>query len=140
MLVEKAYASSDTITIKQTESPPKSSDAFASGWTSMIPMVLIFVVFYFLLIRPQEKRRKQQELLISGVKKGEEVLTTSGIFGIVTKINDTDNTVEIEIAKGASVKFLKTAIADILSRKKEEKTKQQQGKQDKKVINSAPNS
>ncbi len=127
MWIEKAYASNDTIAVNQTESPAKSVDAFsfASGWTSIIPMVLIFIVFYFLLIRPQEKRRKQQESLIGSVKKGEEVLTTSGIFGIVNKINDADHTVEVEIAKGITVKFLKTAIADILSRRKEEKSNKQ---------------
>jgi preprotein translocase subunit YajC len=81
-------------------------------------MVLIFVVFYFLLIRPQEKKRRNQETLVSGVKKGEEVMTNSGLFGVVTKINDSDNTVMVQIAKDVEVKVLKNSIADIISRSK----------------------
>jgi len=112
--------SSDTISIQQTEVVAKEPEAASnSSWMSMVPMVLIFVVFYFLLIRPQEKRRKEKEALVSGVKKGEKVLTTGGIFGEVIKINDSDNTVEVEIAQGVQIKILKTAIADITSRPKE---------------------
>ena len=127
MFIENTYASSnDTITVKESEAAPsKSPDSFYSGWTSMIPMVLIFGVFYFLLIRPQEKRRRLQESLVNGVKKGEEVLTNSGIFGIVRNINDSDNTVEIEIAKDTQVKILKNSIIDIVSRKKEDKAQKE---------------
>jgi preprotein translocase subunit YajC len=122
--------------VKESEASPttKSPDSFYSGWTSMIPMVLIFGVFYFLLIRPQEKRRRLQESLVSGVKKGEEVLTNSGIFGVVTKINDSDNTVEIEIAKDTQVKILKNSIIDIVSRKKEDRVqKEEKTKKIKKI-------
>ena len=86
-------------------------------------MVLIFAVFYFLLIRPQEKRRRAQQDVVSGVKKGEEVLTNSGIIGIVSKINDSDNTVLLSIAKDVEIKILKTSISDILSRTKKEEVK-----------------
>ena len=107
----------DTITVQDTEITPTAPAAIESGWTSLIPMVLIFVVFYFLLIRPQEKRRKAQENLVSGVKKGEEIVTSSGMFGIVTKINDSDNTVIVQIAQGVEIKILKSSILDIISRR-----------------------
>ena len=82
------------------------------------------MVFYFLLIRPQEKKRRNQETLVSGVKKGEEVMTNSGLFGVISKINDSDNTVMLQIAKDVEIKVLKTSIADIVSRsKKPEDTK-----------------
>lgn len=114
----------DAITLQDSDPLPKAPETVGSGWTGMIPMVLIFAVFYFLLIRPQDKRRRAQQELVTGVKKGEEVLTSSGIIGIVSKINDSDNTVHIEIAKGIEIKMLKTAITDIISRhKKEEPTK-----------------
>lgn len=115
----------DTITVQDTSSaaaapPPVESN----GWTSLVPMVLIFAVFYFLLIRPQEKKRRNQETLVSGVKKGEEVMTNSGLFGVISKINDSDNTVMLQIAKDVEIKVLKTSIADIVSRsKKPEDTK-----------------
>jgi preprotein translocase subunit YajC len=108
-----------TTSTQEAENVVKAPESIMSNWTSLVPMVLIFVVFYFFLIRPQDKRRKEQQLLINGVKKGEEIVTNSGIFGIVTKIHDNDHMLEIEIAKDVQIKILKSAIADIVSRKKE---------------------
>jgi len=109
-----------TLTVQDSDALPKAPEAVSSGWTSMVPMILIFAVFYFLLIRPQDKRRKAQAELVSGVKKGEEVLTSSGIMGVVTKINDSDNTILVEVAKGIEIKMLKNAVTDITSRAKKE--------------------
>ncbi|MCC8417460.1 MAG: preprotein translocase subunit YajC [Rickettsia endosymbiont of Bryobia graminum] len=124
MFIENAYASNDTISIQEDKSTnqPAESSTF-STLSSMIPMVLIFAVFYFFLIRPQEKRRREKETLISTVKKGEEVITNSGIYGIVSKITEADNTVELEIAENVKIKVLKSAIIDIASRTKKEETK-----------------
>lgn len=89
----------------------------AGGFSSLVPMILIFVVFYFLLIRPQEKKRKAQEQLVSTVKPGENILTHSGMFGKVTKVNENDGSVSVEVAKNVEVKILKSAIAEFTSRK-----------------------
>ena len=118
MFINNAFADTDTITLQSSESTPESPPAIESGLTSLVPMVLIFVVFYFLLIRPQEKKRRSQEALVSGVKKGEEVLTNAGIYGVVTKINDSDNTITLRIANDVEVKIQKNSIADIVSRSK----------------------
>ena len=120
MFIENAYAETDTITVQDVGNAPESPPAIESGWTSLVPMLLIFVVFYFLLIRPQEKKRRQQQTLVSGVKKGEEVLTNSGIFGKVTEINDSDNTIMVMIAKGVEIKMLKGSITDIPSKSKKD--------------------
>lgn len=118
MFINNAFADTDTITLQGSESVPESPPAIESGLTSLVPMVLIFVVFYFLLIRPQEKKRRSQETLVSGVKKGEEVLTNAGIYGVVTQINDSDNTITLRIANGVEIKMQKNSIADIVSRSK----------------------
>jgi len=125
----------DTIEIQETEVVPveTSSNFLPSGLTSLIPMVLIFAVFYFLLLRPQEKRRKEREKLVGEVKKGEEVLTNSGIYGIVIKVSENDPNIEIEIAKDVRIKVLKSAIVDITSRTKEVAVKKENNKKDKKV-------
>lgn len=94
----------------------ETTSSLQDGFTSLIPMLLIFIVFYFLLIRPQEKKRRTQENLVSGVKKGEEILTNSGVFGVVTDINDSDNTVIVRVAKDVEIKMQKNSIADITSR------------------------
>lgn len=126
MFVTNAYANNnDTISIQgdKTITQPAAESSTFSTLSSMIPMVLIFIVFYFFLIRPQEKRRREKETLISTVKKGEEIVTNSGIYGIVSKISDNDNTVELEIAENVKIKVLKSAILDITSRSKKEEIK-----------------
>ncbi len=100
-----------------TETLPEAPAKIESTWTSFVPMILIFVVFYFFLIRPQEKRRKEHEKLITSVKKGEEILTTGGIVGKVTKVSDSEPTIMVEIADNTIVKVSKSAVSDILSRK-----------------------
>lgn len=124
MFIENAIADTDTITIQDSTATPESpTTGGAEGLASLVPMLLIFVVFYFLLIRPQEKKRRQQEQLVSGVKKGEEVLTNAGFFGTVTKINDSDNTIMVCIAKDIEVKVLKNSVSDIVSRNNKEAPK-----------------
>lgn len=118
MFINNAFADTDTITLQGSESTPEPPHAIESGLTSLVPMVLIFVVFYFLLIRPQEKKRRSQETLISGVKKEEEVLTNAGIYGVVTQINDSNNTITLRIANDVEIKMQKNSITDIVSRSK----------------------
>lgn len=127
MFIEKAYADdNNTIAIQETAELPQPPEPFETNWKGIaIQIVLISIVIYFLLIRPQEKRRRQQEDLLGGIKKGEEVVTSSGIFGTVTKIND--NMVDIEIAKDVQIKILKSSIIDITSRKKDDKNKKEKG-------------
>ncbi len=112
-----------TSTVATTEALPEAPGKIESTWTSFIPMILIFAVFYFLLIRPQEKRRKEQASLIGSVKKGEDVITSGGIYGKVTKVNDSESTVEVEIAPNTFVKLSKASIVDIISRKVEQPQK-----------------
>ena len=88
------------------------------GWMSMVPIILIVTVMYFLLIRPQEQKRKEHESLVNTLKKGDEVLLNSGIFGVVKSINDSDATIILEIADKIEVKALKSSVADVLESKK----------------------
>lgn len=71
---------------------------------SFLPLILMFVVFYFLLIRPQQKRQKEQAEMIKNLKKGDRVVTSGGIIGIihtlqddyvVLKVGDQDTKIEI---------------------------------------------
>ena len=113
-------------TTTTSEGLPTAPDQAQSIFTSLAPMVLIFVVFYFLLIRPQEKKRKAQEQLVSTVKPGEDVLLHSGIYGKVVKVNENDNSLLLQVSKETDIRVLQSAIADIISRKtaaKAEETK-----------------
>ena len=53
----------------------------AGGLLSLVPFVLIFVIFYFLLILPQQKKQKQLKAMLAALKKGDKVVTASGIWG-----------------------------------------------------------
>jgi len=128
-------ALADTINTQGLES---TTDAilptFESVLSSLVPMLLIFLVFYFLLIRPQEKKRRSQEILISGVKKGEEVLTNAGIYGFVTRVDNSNNIAMLRIAENVEIKILKNTITDIISRTKTTDTKLKAKNRDKKKI------
>lgn len=97
-----------------TSSNKTSSPNVMNTLGSLVPMILIFGVFYFLVIRPQEKKRKQHIEMLNTVSIGEEVLLTSGIYGIVTKRDE--NILKVEIAKDTVIKVSKDAISDITSR------------------------
>jgi len=81
--------------------------------TGILPLVLIFVVFWFLLIRPQQKRMKEHRALIAAIKKGDEVMTTGGLVGKITKASDTSPTVEVEIADNVRVQVARGQIAGL---------------------------
>jgi preprotein translocase subunit YajC len=81
----------------------------------LFPLILIFVVFYFLLIRPQQAKVKAQREMLTGVKRGDRVVTNGGIIGLVTKVIS-DNELQIEIAEGVRVRLLKQSISEILVR------------------------
>ena len=67
-----------------------------SGFATLLPLVLIFVVFYFLLIRPQQKKAKLHREMLASVHRGDKIVTGGGIMGTVTKvINDQELAVEI---------------------------------------------
>jgi len=67
----------------------------AAGFTGFIPLILMFVIFYFLLIRPQQKKTKEHRQMISNLKKGDRIVTSGGIHGRITGMDDATLTVEI---------------------------------------------
>ena len=83
-----------------------------SGFASLIPIILIFVIFYFLLLRPQMKRAKEHKKMVTSLAKGDEVVTTGGLLGKITKVDG--NFASVEIAAGVVVKLQKAAITSML--------------------------
>jgi preprotein translocase subunit YajC len=69
-----------------------------------LPFILIFGVFYFLVIRPQQKKLSEQEKMIKALQRGDRVVTSGGIHGKITKI-DEDTQVMLEIAEGVQIKI-----------------------------------
>lgn len=79
---------------------------------SMFTLVAIFVLFYFMLIRPQSKRAKEQRELVANVKKGDEIITSSGILGKVTHLDD--QFIKVTVAEGIELRMQRNAINSIL--------------------------
>jgi preprotein translocase subunit YajC len=83
------------------------------GWQQMLNMgffiVVIFVIIFFLIIRPQQKQQKKHKEMLAALKKGDRVLTSSGIFGTIT--NMTDTVVTLEISKSIHIRLLRSQIA-----------------------------
>ena len=84
----------------------------ADPLASLILPIGLVVLFYFFLIRPQSKRQKEHKQMVNDLQKGEEVLTSGGILGKITRIND--DFVSLEIAKDVILKIQKSAIQTIM--------------------------
>lgn len=75
----------------------------------MMPMfAVVFFIFYFMVIRPQQKKMLDQEQLVKGLKKGDSVVTSSGIFGKV--VSHDESSVTLEVSPNVKLKFLASAI------------------------------
>jgi preprotein translocase subunit YajC len=83
---------------------------------SFLPLILIFVVFYFLLILPQQRKQKQHQKLLEALKKGDRVITSSGIHGTIASIKE--RTVMLVIADGVKVEVEKGHVVNVQSRPK----------------------
>jgi preprotein translocase subunit YajC len=81
-----------------------------------LPWILIFVVFYFLLIRPQQKRQKEHRTLLDSLRKGDRVVTSSGMFGTIVGINEKENIVVLKVSENVKIEFLRTSIAGRISK------------------------
>ena len=87
------------------------------GFTQFIPLILIFIIFYFFLIRPQQKRVKDHKIMVEYLKRGDEVITSGGIIGIVDKVLE-DDRIEVNIDENVKVQIIRSTITSLL--KKEE--------------------
>ncbi|WP_299672483.1 preprotein translocase subunit YajC [uncultured Polaribacter sp.] len=83
---------------------------------SMLPFAAMILVLYFFMIRPQMNRQKKEKAFQAEIKTGSKVITSSGIHGKITEVNNTDNTVTIETGAGR-IKFERSAISMELSKK-----------------------
>jgi len=80
--------------------------------TQFIPIILMFVALYFLMIRPQMKRQKEHKAMIEAVTRGDEVVTSGGMLGRVTKVSDVY--LAIEVQEGTEIIVQKSAVTTLL--------------------------
>ena len=104
MFISQAFA--------QAAPPAAAADSPLSSLTSMLPLVLMFVVLYFVMIRPQMKRQKEAKAMIEALAKGDEVVTAGGMLGKVTKLNE--SFLSLEIANNVEIQVQRTAVVQVL--------------------------
>ncbi len=85
------------------------------GIAQFIPLILIFVIFYFFLIRPQQKRVKDHKLMVEGLQRGDEVITSGGIIGVVERVLE-DDRIEVLINDNVKVQVIKSTITSLLKK------------------------
>ncbi len=81
----------------------------------LLPMVLIFGVFYLLLIRPQQKKAKQHRELLEALRRGDRIITSGGIIGLITKVLDANELI-VEIAEGVRVRVARSMVSTVIAK------------------------
>ena len=92
------------------------------GIASFLPFVLILGIMYFLVIRPQSKKAKEHREMVAALKKGDRVVVSNGILGVVSKIID-NNEVSVEIASGVDVTVVRSSVSQVVSKTAESAVK-----------------
>ncbi len=85
---------------------------FEQLFSTIVPFLLIILVFYFLILRPQQKRQKERQRLLGSVRKGDRIVSTGGIHGLVEGIED--KTLLVKIDDNVKVKMEKSAVSVII--------------------------
>lgn len=103
--------------------PPGGDAPEGNMLMQFLPLILMFVIFWFLLIRPQQKRAKAHKQMISELKRGDRVVTSSGIIGRIMEIDDEQVVLDSEgsklrISRGAIGGLLQTRPAETEEAKK----------------------
>jgi preprotein translocase subunit YajC len=102
MLITPAYAQSLAL------------PAGLSNISQFLPLILIFVVFYFILIRPQQQKQKEVKAQLASLKRGDRVVTGGGLIGVVQRVKEGSNEIEVEIAPNVRVMVVRETINTVL--------------------------
>lgn len=83
-----------------------------SMFDMLVPIALCGLVIYFMMIRPQNKARKQREQMMAGLKKGDRVMTTGGLYGTIAQIHE--NMVTLQVDEGVRLKYALSAVQGVV--------------------------
>jgi preprotein translocase subunit YajC len=92
--------------------PAAAGGDMQSSLMSMLPLVLMFVVLYFVMIRPQMKKQKEHRAMMDALTKGDEVATVGGVLGKITKLNESN--LSLEVANGVEIQLQRSAVVQVL--------------------------
>jgi preprotein translocase subunit YajC len=83
----------------------------SSAIVNFVPILAIMAIFYFMVIRPASKQRRETQKMLEALKKGDRVVTSGGIFGVVQTVEG--EAVHLKIAENVKVKVLRSAITGV---------------------------
>ena len=83
----------------------------ASPWMQLVPFALVAAIFYFLILMPMQRKQKKVQQFLEALKVGDKVVTTSGIYGQITRIGD--KSVQIQIADKVRIEVAKAAVGGL---------------------------
>ncbi|MBL8860291.1 MAG: preprotein translocase subunit YajC [Planctomycetes bacterium] len=92
---------------------PAGPQSIFSSFGGIIPIVACFAVFWFIILRPEQKARKKRAAMLAQIKKGDDVMTTGGLFGTVVQVQD--DRITLQVAEGTRLRFARSAIQQIES-------------------------
>jgi preprotein translocase subunit YajC len=95
-----------------SSAPPGGGSGTGALLTQLVFFAAIFAIFYFLLIRPQQKQRRDRERLLAALRKGDRVVTTSGLHGTITGLGE--HTVTLRVADTVKLEFDRSAVARVV--------------------------
>jgi preprotein translocase subunit YajC len=97
---------------------PQGGDGGGGGLISTLIMFgAIFLIFYFMIIRPQQKRSKERDKMLSNLEKGDKIVTSGGIHGIIAGLEE--KTALVQVGDNIKLKIERSAITSVIAKKSE---------------------
>lgn len=94
--------------------PGPEGQSGGGGLMGFLPIILIFAILYFIMIRPQQKKQKEHQKLISELQKGDKVITSGGMHGVISNLKD--ETVIVKIADNVKVEINRSSVTRVLEK------------------------
>ena len=85
-----------------------SGSAQASGLTQILPFAIILAIFYFLILMPMQRRQKKVQEFQAALKVGDKIVTTGGIYGLITRVND--KSVQLQVADKVRIEIARASV------------------------------
>jgi preprotein translocase subunit YajC len=79
-----------------------------SAWVQLLPFVLVLAIFYFVILLPMKKRQQKVQSFLSGLKVGDRIVTSGGIYGTITKLGD--QSVQVQVANNVRLDIARNAV------------------------------
>ncbi len=119
LLQDGASTPATELTSSQTGAPgtsaPLGAPSFLSG--SFVPLLIVAALFFFMLILPERKKQKQRQKMLDALKKGDRVMTTSGIHGTV--VSTTSEVAVVQVADNVRLRFSRAAVQSVIEPEKD---------------------